>query len=172
MLRLDQVVDAGLHCVCKAPLVVARGQEYQVERHARRQGSNLLAQLDAVAIGQVTPGPLFTSATFIGAILAGWPGAVVATVAIFLPAFVFVALTQPLIPRIRRSTAAAAFLDGVIAASLGLIAAVAVRLGQGALVTWPAWVAALLAFVVLVRWRVNSAWLIAAGAAAGLALSR
>jgi chromate transporter len=128
--------------------------------------------LDAVAVGQVTPGPLFTTATFIGAVLGGWRGALVATIAIFLPAFVFVALTQPLIPHIRRSHAAGAFLDGVVAASLGLMAVVAVRLAQAALTAWPAAAAALLAFVVLVRWRVNSAWLIAAGAAAGFALSR
>ena len=128
--------------------------------------------LDAVAVGQATPGPLFTTATFIGAVLAGWPGAVLATTAIFLPAFVFVALTQPLIPRIRRSPAAAAVLDGVVAASLGLMAAVAVRLGYAALVDGVSWTTALLAFVVLVRGRVNSAWLIAAGAATGLAFAR
>jgi chromate transporter len=128
--------------------------------------------LDAIAVGQITPGPLFTTATFIGAVLAGWPGAIVATIAIFLPAFLFVALTQPLIPCIRQSPAAGAFLDGVIAASLGLMAAVAARLGQVALDGWLAWSAFLVAFVVLVRWRVNSAWLIAAGAFAGFALSR
>ena len=128
--------------------------------------------LDAVSVGQITPGPLFTTATFIGAVLAGWPGAALATTAIFLPAFVFVALTQPLIPRIRRTPTAAAFLDGVVAASLGLIVAVAVGLAHVALAGAPAWGAALLAFVVLVRWQVNSAWLIAAGAALGFALSR
>jgi chromate transporter len=128
--------------------------------------------LDAVAIGQVTPGPVFTTATFIGAVLAGWPGALLATIAIFLPAFVFVALTQPLIPRIRRSPLAGRFLDGVVAASLGLLAAVAVRLGATALTGAAAWTAALLALLVLVRWQVNSAWLIAAGAVAGFALSR
>jgi chromate transporter len=128
--------------------------------------------LDAVAVGQVTPGPLFTTATFIGALLAGWPGAIVATIAIFLPAFVFVALTQRWIPRIRRSAAAAAFLDGVVAASLGLMAAALVRLGHTALVDVWSWSAALLALVVLVRWRLNPAWLIAAGAVAGFVFSR
>ena len=125
--------------------------------------------LDAVAAGQITPGPLFTTATFIGAVLAGWRGAVLATVAIFLPAFVFVALTQPLIPRIRRSRAAAAFLDGVVAASLGLIAAVVIRLGQVTLVDGFSWLLVTLAFVMLLRWRVNSVWLIAVGGAMGMA---
>jgi chromate transporter len=124
--------------------------------------------LDAVAAGQVTPGPLFTTATFIGAVLAGWRGAVLATFAIFLPAFVFVALTQPLIPRVRRSPAASAFLDGVVAASLGLVAAACWWLGRAALIDAPSSVLALLAFVVLVRWRLNSAWLIAVGGVAGL----
>ena len=126
--------------------------------------------LDAVAAGQVTPGPLFTTATFIGAVLAGWQGAVAATMAIFLPAFVFVALTQPLIPRLRRSPAASAFLDGVVAASLGLIAAVVLRLGHATLLDLPSWTLAVLAFVVLTRWGFNSAWLIAVGGAAGMAL--
>ena len=81
--------------------------------------------VDAIAVGQMTPGPLFTTATFIGYLLRGPAGAVLATVAIFLPAFVFVALTQPIIPRLRASPAASAFLNGVLAASIGLIAAVA-----------------------------------------------
>ena len=80
--------------------------------------------LDAVAIGQVTPGPLFTTATFVGYVLAGVPGAVVATVAIFLPAFVIVALIGPLADRIRDRPLTAALLDGVNAAALGLMAAV------------------------------------------------
>ncbi len=87
--------------------------------------------LDAVAVGQVTPGPLFTTATFIGYILGGVPGGVLATVAIFLPAFVFVALTNPLIPRLRASPWTAGFLDSVNAASLGLMAAVTAQLAYG-----------------------------------------
>jgi len=124
--------------------------------------------LDAVAVGQMTPGPVFTTATFIGYVLSGWRGALVATTAIFLPAFVFVALTQPLIAWMRQSRQLAAFLDGVVAASLGLMAAVTVRLGAAAL-TDPWWIAwSLAALTVLVSWNVNSAWLVLAGAVAGL----
>ncbi len=86
--------------------------------------------LDAVAVGQVTPGPVFTTATFIGYLLGGAPGAILATVGIFLPAFVFVALSGPLVPRIRRSPLAGAFLDGVNVASIALMAVVTVRLGR------------------------------------------
>ena len=123
--------------------------------------------LDAIAIGQFTPGPLSTTATFIGYILAGWPGAVLCTIAIFLPGFVLVAVTQPLIPRLRASRLASALLDGVVAASLGLMAAVAVNLSRTSL-AGPVPIGILVvALVVLLRWRVNSAWLVLAGAAAG-----
>jgi chromate transporter len=128
--------------------------------------------LDSVAVGQVTPGPVFTTATFIGYVLGGWRGAVVATVGIFLPAFVFVAISGPLVSRIRRSRLASAFLDGVVVGSLGLMAAVTVELTYGAFRR--EWVAdsitvgmALLAGVLLVRYRVNSAWLVIGGAALG-----
>jgi chromate transporter len=124
--------------------------------------------LDAIAVGQVTPGPLFTTATFIGFFLAGWPGAILSTLAIFLPAFVFVAVSQPLIPRLRQSATAAAFLDGVVAASLGLMIAVAVTLGRAVLTDAIAWTELIASVVVLVRWNVNSAWLIACGASVGL----
>ena len=124
--------------------------------------------LDAVAIGQFTPGPVFTTATFIGYQLAGVAGAVVATVGIFLPGFVFVALTNPLIPRMRQSPWLAALLDGVVAASLGLMAAVTVELGRRALVDAPTVLVALVAAVLLIRFRVNSTWLIIGGALAGL----
>jgi len=124
--------------------------------------------LDAVAIGQFTPGPVFTTATFIGYQLAGVAGAVVATVGIFLPGFVFVALTNPLIPRMRQSPWLAALLDGVVAASLGLMAAVTVALGRRALVDVPTVVVALAAAVLLIRFRVNSTWLILGGAVVGL----
>ena len=86
--------------------------------------------LDAVAVGQFTPGPLFTTATFIGYIVAGWKGAVVATVGIFLPGFVLVALSGPVIPRLRRSPVFAAALDGVVAGSLALMAVVTWQLGK------------------------------------------
>ena len=124
--------------------------------------------VDAVAIGQITPGPLFTSATFIGYLLAGIPGAVIATVGIFLPAFVFAAAATPLIPRIRASSWARTFLDGVVAASLGLIGAVAVDLGRAALVDAFTVALAAASLVLLLRSRVNSAWLVAGGAAAGM----
>jgi chromate transporter len=128
--------------------------------------------LDAIAIGQVTPGPVFTTATFIGFVLAGWTGAVLATVAIFLPSFVFVALSHPLLPRIRGSRAAAAFLDGVNVAALGLMAAVTWQLARGAITGWfPALLAAV-AGALLIRGRINSVWLILGGAAAGVAYQR
>ena len=90
--------------------------------------------LDAIAIGQVTPGPVFTTATFIGYLLGGVPGALLATLGIFLPSFVFVAISNPLIPRLRSSPWAGALLDGVNAASLGLMAAVTWQLGRASLV--------------------------------------
>jgi chromate transporter len=86
--------------------------------------------LDAVAVGQVTPGPLFTSATFVGYLLGGWIGAIAATVGIFLPAFLLVAVSGPLVPILRRSRGTAAFLDGVNAASVGLMAAVTIGIGM------------------------------------------
>jgi chromate transporter len=124
--------------------------------------------LDAVAVGQVTPGPLFTTATFIGYLLAGVPGAIVATVAIFLPAFVFVALTGPLIPRLRKSEIFGAFLDGVVVASLALIGWVAWVFGRDAIVDGWTVAIALVAAALLFRWRVPSIWLVAGGALAGL----
>jgi chromate transporter len=126
--------------------------------------------VDAIAIGQVTPGPLFTSATFIGYLLAGVPGAVLATVAIFVPAFVFVAAAGPLIQRLRASPEARAFLDGVVVASLGLMAAVTIDLGRATLTDPAAILTAAVALFLLLRFKVNSTWLIAGGAAVGLLL--
>jgi chromate transporter len=123
--------------------------------------------LDAVAIGQVTPGPVFTTATFIGYVLAGPTGAMVATVGIFLPAFIFVALSGPLVPRLRRSPIAGVVLDGVNVASLALMAAVSWQLGRAALVDPVAVALALVSLIALVYFRINSAYLIAAGAAIG-----
>ena len=123
--------------------------------------------LDAVAIGQFTPGPVFTTATFIGYQVAGVMGAVVATIGIFLPGFVFVAITNPFIPRLRRSPWLAALLDGIVAASLGLMAAVTVDLARHAIVDPLTALLAVLAAVLLIRFRVNSTWLIAGGAAIG-----
>jgi len=124
--------------------------------------------LDAVAVGQVTPGPVFTTATFIGYLLGGLPGALVATLGIFLPSFVFVALSNPLIPRMRRSAWIGALLDGVNVASLGLMAAVSVQLGRASLVDPLTVALGLLCLVLLVRFKVNSTWLVAAGAVVGL----
>jgi chromate transporter len=123
--------------------------------------------LDAIAVGQITPGPVFTTATFIGYVLAGTSGALVATVGIFLPAFVFVALSGPLVPRLRASASAAAFLDGVNVASLALMAVVTVQLGFSTLVDVPTVLVAAVAAVLLVRYRVNSTWLVLGGAAVG-----
>jgi chromate transporter len=124
--------------------------------------------LDAVAVGQVTPGPVFTTATFVGYVLGGPLGAAVATVGIFLPAFAFVAASIPVVARLRRSVTAGAFLDGVNAASLALMTVVTAQLARAALVD--AFTVALTAVSVLllVRYRTNSAWLIAGGAATGL----
>jgi chromate transporter len=124
--------------------------------------------LDAVAVGQVTPGPVFTTATFIGYVLGGAPGAVVATVAIFLPSFLFVAVSGPLLPRVRRSPVAGAMLDGITVASLALIAVVAWQLGQAALTDWLTVTLLAVSIVLLIRWRVNAAWLVVMGAAVGL----
>ena len=123
--------------------------------------------LDAIAIGQITPGPVFTTATFIGYLLAGWVGATLATVGIFAPGFVFVAITQPLIPHLRSSRVAGALLDGVIIASLGLMAAVAWRLARTAITDVPSALLAIAAAVLLVTARPNSTWLILGGAGAG-----
>jgi chromate transporter len=125
--------------------------------------------LDAIAIGQVTPGPVFTTATFVGYLVAGGPGAILATIAIFLPSFVFVALSHPLLPRIRGSRGAAAFLDGVNVAALGLMAAVAWQLARTAIVDLLTAGLMLITLALLIRTRVNSAWLVLGGAAAGLA---
>ncbi len=128
--------------------------------------------LDAIAIGQVTPGPVFTTATFIGYLLAGPSGALVATLGIFLPAFVFVALSGPLVPRLRASARAAAFLDGVNVASLALMAVVTAQLGRAALVDLPTVALAALSAALLLRYRLNSTWLVLGGAGLGWALHR
>ena len=128
--------------------------------------------LDAVAVGQVTPGPVFTTATFIGYVLGGARGAVVATIGIFLPAFVFVAASGPLLPMVRRSRDASAVLDGVNVASLALMIVVTLQLARSALVG-PAGIGlALASGVALMRFRVSAAWLVLAGALLGLAFAR
>jgi len=126
--------------------------------------------LDAIAVGQVTPGPLFTTATFIGYVLGGLPGAILGTLGLFLPSLVFVALSHPLIPRMRRSPWLGSLLDGVIAASLGLMAAVTLQIARASLVDVATVILALISTFALVRLRVNSTWLVAGGALAGLAV--
>jgi len=125
--------------------------------------------LDAVAVGQFTPGPVFTTATFIGYLLGGAPGAAVATAAIFLPAFVFVAASHPFIPRLRRSPWAGALLDGVNVTSLALMAGVTWQLGRVAVTDVTTAVLAVVSAGLLIKYRVNSAWLVVAGAAIGVA---
>lgn len=124
--------------------------------------------LDAIVVGQFTPGPVFTTATFVGYLTGGWLGAIVATIGIFLPSFAFVAVVYPLVPRLRASPWMAAFLDGANAAALGLMIAVAWQLGMTSLIDPLTAVLAVAAAVVLLRWPVNSAWLVLGGAAVGL----
>lgn len=123
--------------------------------------------LDAIAVGQVTPGPVFTTATFVGYLLAGNAGAAAATLGIFLPAFVFVALSGPLVPRIRGNPTAGAFLDGVNIASLALMASVTIELGAAAVIDVPTLVLAIGAAVLAIRFSIGSTWLLALGGLVG-----
>jgi chromate transporter len=125
--------------------------------------------IDSVAVGQVTPGPVFTTATFIGYVLSGPLGALVATAGIFLPAFVFVALSGPLVPKLRASAVAGAFLDGVNVASLALMGVVTVQLGRTALMDPLTIGVGLLSLLLLVRFRINPTWLVLGAAALGWA---
>jgi chromate transporter len=124
--------------------------------------------LDAVAVGQITPGPLFTTATFIGYLLGGLKGAILATVGIFLPSFIFVAISNPVIPRLRKSPWTGALLDGINAAAVSLMAAVTFQIGKDALVDTGTVVIFAVSFILLVRFKVNFVWLIIGGAMAGL----
>jgi len=124
--------------------------------------------LDAVSIGQFTPGPVFTTATFIGYIVGGWPAALLATLAMFLPSFVLIALIHPIASRLRQATWTAILLDGVNAAALALMTGVLVQLGQHALTDALTVAIALLAFALLLRFQWNSVWLILAGAVIGV----
>jgi chromate transporter len=126
--------------------------------------------LDAIAVGQITPGPVFTTATFIGYLLGGTKGAAVATLGIFLPAFVFVAISGPLVPRIRKSPMAGAFLDGINVGSLALMLVVTYELGRTALIDLATVALLLISVVLLIRYRINSAWLVIGGALAGYVL--
>lgn len=124
--------------------------------------------MDAIAIGQITPGPLFTTATFIGYVLGGIHGALLATLGIFLPSFIFVAISNPFIPRMRKSVWFGSLLDGVNAASLSLMAAVTWQLGRSSLIDSLSIGIAIVSFTLLVRFKINATWLIVGGALIGL----
>jgi chromate transporter len=123
--------------------------------------------LDAIALGQFTPGPVLTTATFVGYIIAGVPGAVVATAGIFLPSFLFVLLLNPLIPKMRQSMWLAAFLDAINVAAVGLMVAVLFNLGRQTLTNWQGVFIALLALAASFQFKVNSAWIVLGGAVLG-----
>jgi chromate transporter len=139
-----------------------------VQQHAWLTQQQLL---DAVAIGQFTPGPVLSTATFIGYILGGVPGAAVATVAIFLPSFFYVALLAPVLFRLRQSAWMAAFLDSVNVCAVALMGGVTFRLAADALQGWPSWGIALVALLVLLRWKVSPAWVVLGGGTVGLLLA-
>jgi chromate transporter len=126
--------------------------------------------LDAITAGQVTPGPVFATATFIGFLLRGWPGAAVATTAIFLPSFLMAGMVGALAGHIRKSVLAAAFLDGVNAAAVALMAAVAIALGRASFIDGWTWVLGLVSAALLLRYKVNASWLFLGGAALGILL--
>jgi chromate transporter len=124
--------------------------------------------LDAIVVGQITPGPVFTSATFVGFILGGVPGGIIATIGIFLPAFILVAIVRPFVPRLRRSPWFGALLDGVNVVSLALVVGVTVGLGRVSLIDPLTIAIAVLSLVVLLRLKINSTWLVLGGALIGL----
>jgi chromate transporter len=126
--------------------------------------------LDAIAVSQATPGPFFTVATFIGYLLAGWRGAALATLGMFLPAFVYVGITAGFLPRLRKSPVASAFLDGVNAAAVALMAYVGWQFARASLTNMPAVVLAVVSAVLVFYYKVNSAWLVLGGAMAGILL--
>jgi chromate transporter len=123
--------------------------------------------LDAVAIGQFTPGPVLSTATFVGYVVSGMPGALIATTAIFLPSFLFVLILNPLIPRLRKSGIMSAFLDAVNISAIGLMASVAISLSGQTLTDWRAVSIAVIAAIAGLRFKINSAWLVIGGLAAG-----
>lgn len=126
--------------------------------------------LDAIAIGQVTPGPLFTTATFVGYLLAGNGGAIAGTLGIFLPSFILILVIGPWVEKIRSSAWASGFLDGVNAASVGLMAVVTYTLGRAAIVDWLTITVALLSSIAIFRFQISSIWLILAGGLVGIAV--
>jgi chromate transporter len=126
--------------------------------------------LDAIAAGQITPGPVYASATFIGYVTGGLKGALLATLGIFLPSFVFVAIVFPLIPKLKGSPSARTFLNGINAATMGLMAAVSWQIARGAIVDIFTAIEAAIAFFILLRYQINAAWLILGGIAAGFVM--
>jgi chromate transporter len=127
---------------------------------------------DAIAVGQFTPGPVFSSATFIGWQLKGFPGAVAATIGIFLPSFIFVALLNPLIPRLRKSPVMSAFLNTINAASISLIVVVCIEIGRTSINDWKTICIAILGFITTLRYpKLNTAFIVLGGALAGYLLS-
>jgi chromate transporter len=139
-----------------------------VQQHAWLTRQQLL---DAVAIGQFTPGPVLSAATFIGYILGGVPGAVVATIGIFLPSFFYIGLLAPVLFRLRQSVWIAAFLDSVNVCAVALMVGVTVRLGIDALRGWPAWLISLASLAILLRWKISPAWIVLGGGIVGLFLA-
>lgn len=128
--------------------------------------------LDAIAVGQVTPGPVFTTATFIGYLLGGIPAAVVATVGIFLPSFLFIAIIGPLVPRLRNSAVFGAFLDGINVGALALMVVVTWQLGRTAIIDLTTGALAILSLIGMVRFKINTTWLLLAGAILGFLAAR
>jgi chromate transporter len=127
--------------------------------------------LDAVAVGQFTPGPVFTTATFIGYLIQGTPGAIAATIGIFLPAFVLVGLLNPFVPKLRSSKTVSNILDGINVASWGLMAVVSFKLGLSAIIDTPTAILAAASLFVVFKYKINSAWIVLFGGIAGLVIS-
>lgn len=124
--------------------------------------------LDSIAVGQITPGPVSTSATFIGYLMGGWPSALLATLAFFLPSFVFVALISRFVPLLRKKWWSGAFLDGVNVSALGLMAGVTWTLGRAGVVDWFTIALAVVTLILVFRFKVNSAWLVVGGGVLGV----
>ena len=125
--------------------------------------------LDAIAVGQITPGPVASSATFIGYLMGGWQSALLATLAFFIPSFIFVALISRVMPYLRKKWWTGAFLDGVNVASLGLMAAVTWELGRAGVIDWFTIGLTIAALLLVFKYKVNSTWLILGGALLGIA---
>lgn len=124
--------------------------------------------LDAVAVGQFTPGPVFTTATFIGYVIAGFPGAIAATIGIFLPSFLLVGFVFPWFEKLRKNPILSIVLDGVNVASIALMAAVTIKLGIATIVSWQSVIIFFVSAGLLIKTKINSTWLILAGAIIGV----